>query len=276
MSKVRVYRGRSNRGCACLVIVLLALVCIGPFAAVGGLLFAATRGAFGTPEVLSAQYDEPVGDAETARITLVAGVGTLMLDALPPESRSLFEADITYVGGVSYAVSGEEEKRISLRQTQGDLDVLGVLSFFNLNINPTDEPLAWTVSITPDLPVALSVEGGAGSLTLALDDIQLTDLRVETGFGAAEMTLPAPTESYTVRINGGIGTVTLALPEGVPIRIEADQGVGDILVPASVERISGTDSVAGGTGVWESPDYDEADVRLTIVYDGGVGGLTLR
>lgn len=276
MTKVRVYRGRNNRGCACLVIVLLALICIGPFAAAGGLLFAATRGAFGEPEVLTARYDEPVGEAETAAITLVLGVSELTLGALNTEAQNVFEADVTYVGGIDYAVRGDEDKRITLRQTQGDLDVLGALSFFNININPTETPLGWTVNLSPDLPLALNVEGGAGSFELNLADLNITDLHLETGVGAANVTLPQPTESLTVRINGGIGTVNLTLPAEVPLRIEADQGIGGIRVPAGLERLSGTDNIPNSGGVWESPGFDEADIRVTILYDGGIGGLTVQ
>ncbi|MDX1992178.1 MAG: LiaF-related protein [bacterium] len=278
-TRVRVYRGRSNRGCIVLLVLGFVLICIAPCAITGGLIFAASRGAFGEAEVLDASYNEPKGDAQSAQVSILAGLADMDVTAFV-DSSELFAADIRYVGGIDYNVSGEEEKRVSLRQTQGDFDFFGALSLFNININPTDEQLRWTVSLTPDLPLSLDIEGGVADMTLDLSTLELQDVRLETGVGNTTVTLPAPAEgigSYEVRLNGGVGDANITLPEGVEVRIEADRGVGDVNVPSGLERISGSDTAGPDTrGVWETAGYDDAEVRITIIVDGGVGDLTVR
>lgn len=276
MPKVQVYKTRGNR--RYILLVLLIFVCGVPFACCS-LIGAAVNGLFGDAEILNQTYSEPKDGVEVAEVEIKLGVGKLELGALN-DSNDLFDADITYVGGLDYNVSGRGDRNISLRQTQGDYDFLGLFSLFNINLNSTDDDdeLLWDINLSPDVPLELDIEGGVGGFELDLSDLEITELKLETGVGDATVTLAEPEESYTVTINGGVGNTTIILLEGAAVRIEAETGVGDIDVSGDLERISDNNDENGPSdeGIWETDDFDEDDNHITIIIDGGVGDLTVR
>lgn len=275
MTRVTVYKGKGNRGCT-IVLLIFVVLCIAPVLCVTALVSAAAGGVFGEAEVKTATYNEPENGAESADIEIKLGVGKLELGALN-DSNDLLDANISYVGGIAYDVSGDSDRRITLRQTQGDYDFFGFLSLLDININTTDSDLVWAINLSRDVPLELDIEGGVGGFDLDLSDLQIADLRLESGTGETNITLPEPNESYRVDINGGVGSTSINVPEGVAVRLEANQGLGEVNVPSSFERISGSDNDdSSQEGVWETANFDDADVQITIVYDGGVGQLTLR
>ncbi len=275
MTRVTVYKGKENRGCT-IVLLIFVVLCIAPVLCVTALVSAAAGGMFGEAEVKTATYNEPGNGAESADIEIKLGVGKLELGALN-DSNDLLDANISYVGGIAYDVSGDSDRRITLRQTQGDYDFFGFLSLLDININTTESDLVWAVNLSPDVPLELDIESGVGGFDLDLSELQIADLRLESGTGETNITLPEPNESYRVDINGGVGSTSINVPEGVAVRLEANQGLGEVNVPSSFERISGNDNGdPSQEGVWETANFDDADVQITIVYDGGVGDLTLR
>jgi hypothetical protein len=280
MGNVQVYKRSGSRGCFFWVLLLVALplsaiICLAT-AASGGLalgLFSSSQ------EVKTATYNEPLGNTDAAEIELEIGVAKLIIGAAS-RSDDLFTADVSYVGEINYNVTGSQQKSITLRQhgdtsTPGSWRVFGInLDFFNVFDRSDD--LTWRIGLAPDLPLELDVSGGVGEMDLDLAGLYLEDLALRVGVGGVNLRLPEPQESYRVVINGGVGSTEISLPRNAAVRVEATVGVGGINTPGFLNRVSGEQEFVGAGGVWETEGFDQADTSIVIIFDGGVGSLTIR
>jgi len=108
--------------------------------------------------------------------------------------------------------------------------------------------------ITVDLPAGVGYEatfnGGVG------------EFHVNVPEGAAP----------TIRIKGGVGGFTVDVPDGAALRVEADTGLGEVDMLRGAPQILDDDD----NQIWETADYAGAAQRILIVFEGGVGGLTVR
>lgn len=285
--------GRQSRALSTLIIlgtvaVLIVLMIVGP-----------SLGLAANTEVETGEYSEPLGDTESAQITVGVGVGDLDVTALD-DSSNLFDADIRYIGQVEYNVEGETEKQIALTNETDGTNWFNFIDVFNWFGD--DNNARWDIGISPNVPVDLSLSTGTGGATLDLSSLQLTGLNVNSGTGGITLTMPAVEgEIYSasvslgtggatinledsiatnLRVNSGTGGVTIDVPENAPIRLEANTGTGGIDVPAGFERLSGGDenNFVGDSGVWATSSYADAnpDARIDIHFEGGTGGLTVR
>jgi hypothetical protein len=258
--------------------VLVLLMVIGP-----------ALGLVRTPQVLQETFQTPFDNARNAEVSLNIGVAETTIAPLE-NSDELFIADVSYLGEMRFVVTGDETRRVTL-SNEGDIN-----TGFNWNFSFDTRPdLRWDVLVNPAASLDLTVNGGVGALSADLNGFDLTNLRLNVGVGGNDLVLPATGETYPVFISGGVGStditvadgaairfdinagvgsITLDLPEDAAVRIQANGGLGEVDVPSDYTHISGE----GSDGVWENAKYDEAgaDERITILYNGGVGGLTIR
>ncbi|MEO8609880.1 MAG: DUF5668 domain-containing protein [Chloroflexota bacterium] len=245
-------------------------------------------------EVKTASYEEAVGDAQSAHISLDLSVADTTVKALT-DSNDLFQADLTYIGDLDYEVVNEPVKTISLRQVN---ESNGGIRFLDWNFWDHDQKLNWDIGLSKNVPLDLDVTSGVSNSTLDLQDLDLTSLHVNSGVGSTELTLPAMQDSYTVDISGGagstnitveegttvdftiqggVGSVTVDVPEGAAVRVEASTGVGSVNVPTNFASVSGdTHKFVGEDGVWESAGFENSDRPIVIHYEDGVGTLTVK
>ncbi len=263
---------------AATIIMLLALMIVGP-----------ALGWVTTPEVQNQVVSEPLGDASRAEVRLDLSVGDANVRAAQ-DTNALITADVNYLGDLRFEVSGGDTRLVRLYN-----DNQQSTNFFTpfWGWGNDEQRLRWDVALSPNIPIDLQVNGGVGESTLDLSDLQLTNLDVNTGVGGINVTLPAG--DYTVDISGGVGGTDIRIdegaalnitvnagvggtnidvPEGMAVRLDANGGLGGVNVPGGWERISGERD----EGVWQTVDYAaaSADERITIDYNGGVGGLTVR
>jgi hypothetical protein len=243
--------------------------------------------------VKKAHLSAPLEDAQSARVKIHLSVGKATVDALT-DSDQLIEADLGYRGEIEFNVSGDTERIVNLRQTSGfDMGWINPATWFS-----GQEDLRWDVGLSPQVPTRLDVRGGAGYADLDLSKLQLTGLDVQGGLGKVDLSLPAMEQSYDTVINvgvgevnvtvpdgaatdmhihGGVGEVRLDLPQNVAARVKARMGVGAVNVSSRFNQLSSEGvSGLGGKGVWETADYESADRRITIDFDGGIGELNVR
>lgn len=290
-----------------------SLVC--PLALIGaGLFMLFGSGVIPAGETRTDRFTAPVGGATSAQVDIGLSVGEGHVYALA-DSDNLIDAEVTYVGAMDFAVSGETEKRVRLRQAAG--------SFWGW-LNPAQwvsgagRALRWHVGLSPRVPMALTVSGGVGRSQLDLRALRVTDLHIGGGAGEMSAVLPAPEAGYTALINGGTGRLEIEAPDGasvgmrvtggagavalrigegaavnahvsggvgqvvieVPrdaaVRLRAQTGLGGISVPAHFVRLSGGETSVAASGAWETPGFDAAERQIDIEFSGGVGGLTVR
>ncbi len=84
----------------------------------------------------------------------------------------------------------------------------------------------------PQVPTALTLNVGANKSMLDLRDLNLTDLKLETGASDTHVTLPARGR-YRADFDLGAASLNITIPDGLSARIRASVGVADFKVDES-------------------------------------------
>jgi hypothetical protein len=268
--------------------------------------FVKSMGMKGEEQIKTGHYSEPIGSASSARVRLDFPVGKSMVKPLV-DSDSLIEADLTYVGEINFTASGDTEKVVNLSQVNAPADWFrGIFGWIG-----SGQKLRWDVDLTTRIPLdleihngvgecrfdlgalkvsALVIKGGTGEITAALPAGQYS-ARIDSGVGEMHLTVPsgatvdlqvscgtgvvhldiADGAVVTGNVRGGIGEMNVRLPQSAAARIEYRSGIGGANVPARFNRVGSGDNWQGGT--WQTPDYDTAERKTLIHFEGGIGGL---
>jgi hypothetical protein len=277
MTRVEVYKSRRRSGCASILVGCLLIVALmfGLGALATGIVTALNIGQL---DVEEASYNDALEGAESLQLILRISVGDLTLESMT-DSNELFTADIRYRGAIDYGVSGEDQREIRLIQTDGEGFNLNFPEFFNTrNWNTEGTQPDWDVRVNAAVPLNLAVNSGVGSADLDLREFTLESLSLGIGVGSVDVRLPEPSGELVVDIDGSVGDVDLEVPEDAAVRVEASTGVGSIDLPGAFVRVEGSedDDFISTEGAWETEGYDEAENRILIRFDGGVGKLSIR
>jgi len=264
------------------VAVFLVLMLIGP-----------SVGLAQMADVEEAQYEEPLSGVESADINLDLSVAETTVRAAS-DSSNLFEADLRYIGDLRYEASGEARKDIRL-WTEGPVSGGNFFSFWPFG-NLSDSELRWDISLSPDVPLALDINGGVGKNTFDLSGLDITSLDINSGVGETHVTLPSTGSNYSVTIDGGVGSTAVTIASGAALDLNIKGGVGEVVIDipedapvhlVAHEGLGGIDVSGAGLneirqgddeGEWETASYADASdaERIVITFNGGVGGLRVR
>lgn len=275
--------------------IIGGLIGLGAVALVLVLVFAGPSLGLTPPEteLITERFTERIGNATSARVNLDLTIGKTTIDALS-DPNTLIDAELSYVGEINFAVQGDMQKTISLSHRAPRFDFGDWL-----RITDTDtKRVWWDIGLSPEIPLTLNIDGSIGQSIIDLSDLQIEDLEVDGDVGDFHITLPATEETYDAYLNGGVGAFEVIIQQGaavnltidggvgkfvidVPadaaVRVEADMDIGNVSVPSNFVRVSsGDDDFIGESGIWETPGFDDAKVRIVIVFKGGVGDLTVR
>jgi hypothetical protein len=197
-----------------------------------------------------------LGDADSVRVEIEMGAGDLVLTG---GAQDLLEADFTYnvdklQPSVEYA-----DGRLVVRQPEiGGLPALqGITDFRN----------EWDLRLNDQVPMALTLNMGAGTSDLRLGGLSLTGLDVNLGAGLSTIDLTGDwSNDLEAAIETGAADLTVRLPRDVGVRVEVDAG------PTAV---SAPDLTQNGN-VYTNDAYGSADVNLRIDINAGIGVITLE
>jgi len=267
--KTRLRRGSPPlhiRGVA--VVVLLATIgcsLIGPAAEVG--------------ELRTKSESVPLGDAESVHVEINMAAGEL---AISGGANDLMEADFTY---------NVEELEPEVDYREGQLVVrtpdagLRIGSLWNLD----DYRYEWDLRFNDDVPMEMKVEVAAGKANLHLGSLSLASVEIGTGASEVEVDL-ADSSSLTslnidagvgqttvdlsgdwqddldANISSGVGELSVRLPPRVCVRVEVDEGLGEVR----------TQGLANDGGVYVNDACGSSDVTLRIDVSAGVGAVNLE
>ena len=117
---------------------------------------------------------------------------------------------------------------------------------------------AWDVTVPSDMPMALTLNLGAGDFDIDLSNVMLTEATVNNGASNLEVALPKPNGNVPVTISTGASSVDLRVPAGVEYRVRVTGGLNTI------------------SGPQESSGYSTAVNRLTIAISSGVSSITIH
>ena len=199
----------------------------------------------------------PLQGAQQAKISMHHGGGRLLIGSGALSGQLVSGS---FRGGLSHR-SRESATGLDVEMRVRD-------SGFPIVINPFNwgpRGLDWQVNLTPEIPLALVLHTGASESHLDLSDLQVTELRVETGASSTVITTPAHCEHTRVKVNCGAASVRIRVPESVAARIRVTGG----LMSANVDR----QRFPKSAGYYQSPDYDTAPYKVELRLEAGAGSI---
>ena len=231
-----------------LVVVVLAMMGRVPFL---------TTGAGPAPEVHEVQV--PLDAAERAEINIRVGVSELNLSALSG-SQALVEGTVRTGRGETFRMSTRRD---------GDAKIVNLTSEQQgISTGPGGGSRGWELALARRVPIELAISTGVGRSQLDLQDLVLADLDVDAGVGETVANLPPPRDgSYEASFDTGVGATMVRVPAGVAVRVEIDKGLGAVTVRGDLDAM--------GDDVYQTPGFEDADERIEISIDGGVGEITI-
>ncbi|MCP4543611.1 MAG: hypothetical protein GY832_41390 [Chloroflexi bacterium] len=197
-------------------------------------------------EMENTREEIPLTEAESATVEVLFGAGDLEID--------VGDSDLLFSGNFRYNVR-EWEPKVSYEDNllivqQGSIDEDWAIPTGNTHNE-------WELEFSPDIPLKITVNVGAGDARLDLGGLQLTEFDLEVGAGDFDVRFddPNPVEMSELTLDTGAAKLDVrGIGNASPERVTVNGGVGDITLDF--------------TGDWSG----SADVRVTA----GVGAVTLR
>jgi hypothetical protein len=159
-----------------------------------------------------------LGAAKTVSVELKIGVGELRVAG---GAKKLLEADFLYNvpqwrPEVKYEIQGSQGLLV-IRQPEFGSNAMG---------NTRNE---WNLSLNDTVPMDLKIECGVGKSNFELGGLALNGLDVQTGVGETTLDLIGDWKrDLHANVKGGIGQVTLRLPDKIGVRVQVQKAIGSI------------------------------------------------
>jgi hypothetical protein len=249
----------------------------------------------GEDELTVSEFNVAKSGVETARVNVKFSVAQGFIQALPVGSSDLFKATINHVGELEFKDEGDTTKTVEVKQKQKiEFSANPIKQGFRAFAHRED--LKWDIHLSPDVPLSLNINGGVGPTKLDLTNIQLLNLKVDTGVGTLDLILPSQNNKIEadidggvgqtkivvpdnadaiINVDGGVGAVEITVPANAAVQVKADSGIGAVHVPKSMKRVTPKE-ILDNSGLWQSEGYDLATRRISIRYHGGVGEFRVR
>jgi hypothetical protein len=201
-------------------------------------------------------------DRATVYIDWISVPGTL--NALN-DSPNLIEGNVAYRGKLDF--------QVQVQNNQADVRLDSTSSGFWFGVPGLSAAEGrWDVSLTPQVPVDLTMDAGSGSCNLDLGGLNVSELRLNVGSGAVELLLPSASD-FQAQVNGGSGALSITVPAGVGARVDLTSGSGAFIAGQRFHLVSGQQR---GSGVWESSNWNSAAHKIEMRIDQGSGEISIQ
>ena len=240
-------------GLVLLVVALVVIAVVVVLVALGAFVSRVQTGPAST--VVRETDTVPLGSAHTVDVTLNIGAGTLIVQG---GATGLVDATYTYDmpqwrPEVSSDVN-RADARVSIRQPSTSGGRAGSIQY------------DWDVRLNNGLPVSLHVNEGAGTSTLTLGGVNLTQLEFTSGAGSTTIDLSGKwAHDVSATVHGGAGQTTLVLPRDTAVRVIANGGLGNVSAPGFRR--------AGDT--YTNAAFGKPGPTIQVTVDLGVGQVRL-
>lgn len=205
----------------------------------------------------------PLGTAKSGTVSLTFPAGTINLSALPTKSPDLVQVRATLPRGLTLS------SQISNKgaDESANLTVHGTTHQF-WPFGGHDQPrMGMDVLVSPDVPLTLNSEFGAGQSSFDLSGLQVSRLTLRTGAG--QTTIHFPTKGQTTaEIQAGAGQLILVIPPTVGATIHSQDGLVNLQVPS--DRFQAT------SDGYRSLNDATAESHLDLTLKLGVGQVDVR
>ncbi|MHB1414432.1 MAG: LiaI-LiaF-like domain-containing protein [Chloroflexota bacterium] len=126
----------------------------------------------------------------------------------------------------------------------------------------------WDLSLNPQTPLGLVLQGGAADVNLDLRQLQVHDLSVELGASSLKVKMPQAAGDTRATIKAGAASVEIEVPQGVAARIVSPGGLTALDVDEGRFPKQGN--------IYVSPNYSSAQNRVEIDINSGLASVKVR
>ncbi len=278
--------------------IVIALMMVGPSA-----------GWVTTGDLKTETFSTPVGEATQAQVEIGLSGYAASLHALPATTgteRPLLYASVTHRGTIEFGAEGTTQKVVTLKSGDGwqwwhwitsnsappwdigldrgvplsvivrassgssTLDLTG-LQVRRLEVHassgdsqvvlPGADPLS---AYRPDI----ELDSSSGRMDVQAPDGAILGMKVDMSSGDTRVTL-GKDSAADISFRGSSGQFVLTVRPGQALRVEVKSiSSGDVRLPDGLTRISGE----GKEGVWQTPGYDSAAQRVSLVVESMSSG----
>lgn len=194
----------------------------------------------------------------SGELVLNPAVGEVTVKSLDNASPNWVQGALAHPGSTEI----QEQYNVSNGNAQLNLNSSGTAVFMG---NATSQ---WNLLLAPHVPTRVNIDTGVGGSRLDLNALNVTTLQLHTGIGGADVVLPAHAGTVTAKLDSGIGTLNVLIPQGVPARIRSHTGIGGA-------NINQTRFPRVGDDLYESPGYASATDKIDLDVNAGIGGITI-
>jgi hypothetical protein len=209
----------------------------------------------------------PAGPGRVVTLVVLTGAPSVSVRVAPLDGELLEAATAPGYGARPVA---------AVNQAAGDGRSAGVigLSLDPAGAQPGTGPAggaraSLSVTLSADVTWQLDFGGGTTQMTADLTGGHVAGLDFGQGTSQARVTLPRPDGTTVVRLDGGAGLLAVAVPDGVPARVTAGAGAGQVLLGG--QSYTG---IAGGT-VLAQPGWAGAASRVDVDVTAGASQISV-
>jgi hypothetical protein len=239
--------------------VIMSIVAVVALAAVISLAWAITDGRILAGELVTSQFNQEQTGATRLDLDINFGAGELTVGSLPTDDTDLVKA--TFMDRED-GVQTTSRRIGDVQSVSFDVREGGGWWFVG------SRGREWDVMVREGLATELTIDGGAGSFILDLEDLRVTDFTINHGASSLEVTVPAAAGQVTGQIRGGASSIEVTIPVGVAARIRNSTGASSVDIDQDRFPRSGD--------VHQSPGYATAVNRIDLEISAGVSSVTVR
>jgi hypothetical protein len=208
----------------------------------------------GNVEVQNASIE--LQGANSASLKINHGAGELKIHS-GANANELMHGSFT--GGLDHKASRNGDRlEVKMRPAKDVMD----FPFFGSHTQ-----LDWDVALNPQIPTALTLNVGGNKSMLDLRDMNITDLKLETGASDTRITLPERGR-FHADFDLGAASLEVIVPDSLSVRIHASIGAASLQVNESRFPRNGS--------YYQSPDYDSAANAVDMTIDAGAASIKVK
>lgn len=189
------------------------------------------------------------------------------------ENRRNRPDDLDHDWDVAFSTRTPMDLTLDMGACKAEVDLGGVpVRELNIDVGAASGTLEFSAP-NPERMKEFQIDAGASSLDIiSVGNANFEHFKFSGGAGSFDLDLRGTYSGESeVEIEVGLGNADIILPKGLPVRIESDNSEWF----SSVD-LHGGDVEEIGEGVYESPDFENAKIRLTISLDVGMGSIDIR
>jgi hypothetical protein len=212
-------------------------------------------------EMQSTREQVPLSEAESATVEVLFAAGELDLEAGDP--------DQLFSGRFRYNVE-EWEPKVTYEGDMLTIEQGDIKGDWGIPTGNTRNE--WELEFSPEIPLEMNLDIGAGDGELDLTGLQLTELDLEMGAGNFDVRFDEPNEARMSRLDVDTGAAQLdviGIGNAGPEQVVINGGVGDITLDFG-GRWPGSADVDITAGVGSLTLYLPDDVGVRVEVEGGL------